>query len=234
MIHVHIGTHKTGSTSIQRYLLDNASALARAGYDRYHGIFPQANHTELHLACLRDDCDSFAKLRHRGTIVFDDAYRQMIGDRVRSFIGRSILPHQVLSNEDLSWLRYPEEMKRLRGMLCEDGSCEGKVSFVLFLRNREDFLRSYRAQIYKVPGRVESDDPASALYVGKDTWVADFDGLIEAYRAGFPDASLSILDYDRVRQAEGSVIPAYLRAIGLDPSRMPPWQDYRFNQTAPG
>jgi hypothetical protein len=234
VIFVHIGTHKTGTTSIQRYLLDNASALASAGYDRYQGIFPQANHIELHLACLRDDCESFARLRLRGTIVFDDAYRLMIRDRVRGFLGRSTLPHQLLSNEGLSWLRYPAEMKRLRDVLCEGGSCEGKVNFVLFLRNRQDFLQSYRAQILKVPGRVESDDPASALYARDDTWVADFDGLIEAYRQGFPEATFSIIDYDFATQRDGSVIPAYLRAIGLDPARMPPWQDYHLNRSAPG
>jgi hypothetical protein len=118
----------------------------------------------------------------------------------------------VFTSEDLCWLRHDDEIDRLRTIL-DAGQFEVKV--VLYLRNKLDFLRSYTAQIFKVPGRQPSSDSASTLYVEPDTWLVDYDGLVATYQRGFGANNLIVIDYDEQMRTLGNVIPSFLRVLGL-------------------
>lgn len=52
-IYLHIGTHKTGTTSIQNYLQDNIELLPASGIDFYQGFYIDNNHVEINLAALK-------------------------------------------------------------------------------------------------------------------------------------------------------------------------------------
>lgn len=58
---MHIGTHKTGSTSLQNWLLDSKTILEDNGYCLYEGMHQKENHIELYLAAMRYDRESFGK-----------------------------------------------------------------------------------------------------------------------------------------------------------------------------
>jgi hypothetical protein len=212
-IFLHIGSYKTGSTSIQRFLLDHAELLRQKGIAFYHGQFSKENHLELYVAALRYERDSFAKLGACKHITFDANFTHEIGAKVQRFLCRCHEPAVVLTSEGLSLLRYPDEIDRLRVML---DAANAEVKVILYLRNKKDFLRSYTNQLLKVKGRTPSKDFNSALYVEPDTWLTDYDALIATYERGFGARNVIVIDYDEQMKGEGNVIPSFLRVLGID------------------
>jgi len=67
MIFLHIGTHKTGSKSLQRFLFDHTAQLAASGYDLYKGSHKNpTNHRELLLgSCPWTWCRSCGEVARR-------------------------------------------------------------------------------------------------------------------------------------------------------------------------
>ena len=227
---LHVGTHKTGSKSLQRFLLDHAVDVSRKGIAVYRGEFRESNHIELHLAAMRNERDSIAKLGPRKHLTIDAAYRQHVAERAQAFIRSHREEQIVFTSEGLSWLRYDDEIDRLRTVL-DVGNHEAKV--VLYLRNKPDFLRSYTAQIHKVPGRRPSNDPSSTLYVEPDTWLVDYDSLVATYERGFGAGNVVVLDYDHEMRQAGNVIPSFLRVLGLDAVDELDSSSYFLNTTNP-
>jgi hypothetical protein len=228
---LHIGTYKTGTTSLQRFVLDQSDELRRHGIALYRGQIRASNHIELHLAALRYDRDSFAKLGHSQHVKFDVAYTQQIARRVQSFLNSVPEPCALFSSEGLSLLRYDDEIERLRTIL---DAHNREVRVVLYLRNKADFLRSYASQILKQEGRKPSHDKRSALYVGSDTWLTDYDSLIAAYQRGFGAGNLTIIDYDAEMQRVGNVIPSFLKVLGVQAGDKMDPSSYFLNTTCGG
>ncbi len=210
MIFVHIGTHKTGSKSIRQMLADNRVVLMNRGFSVYTGNLRPNNHIEIHLASLRLQRDSFAKL-NRPDVVVDENYRQKTMSEVRSFL-ENASENVIISSEGLCWLRFDDETERLQKMLSQRGD---QIKLILYLRDKSDFLRSYQAQINKKPGRKISDQRDSVLYVQPDTWLTDYDALVSTFERRFGKENLTVLDYDDELARMGSVIPSFLQVLGL-------------------
>jgi hypothetical protein len=213
MIYLHIGTHKTGSKSLQRFLCDHRDHLRSTGYAFYRGFERNMNnHVELHLACLRETRDSFARLRwpHLG----GTAYRAKTAAAVRRFLEERETAHAVFSNEDLCLLRFEDELADLHEMLSVTSE---EIRVVLYLRKKADFLRSYNWQLQCNPERQPSDDPRSALYVEEDSWLADYDALVAGFARAFGPASMQIIDYDAARNRTDGIIGAFQEALLLPP-----------------
>jgi hypothetical protein len=227
---LHIGTLKTGSTSLQRFLLDHADYLSRNGFALYRGEFQEANHTELHLAAMRYERDSFAKLGICRHLTIDTSFTRHVTERVQSFICSRREPQIIFTSEALCWLRYDDEIRRLRGIL-NIGNHDVKV--VLYLRNKAAFLRSYTSQIYKVQGRAPSSDRDSVLYVEPDTWLTDYTALVTTYQCGFGADNVVVIDYDEQMRTIGNVIPSFLRVIDLDSASELNFASYFRNTTDP-
>ncbi len=224
LIYLHIGTHKTGSTSLQRFLAESRQHLRRIGTDVYSGKIEPENHLELYLAAMRPERDSFAK--QKWALKVDAEFLRSTIVRVREFIASSPSRSLIFTTEGLSLLRHPDEIERLRDML---DAPRHDVRVVLVLRNRQDFLQSYERQLLKIGGRATSSDPQSAFYVGPDSWLANFEELQQLYRKGFGPDALSVIDYDAEMRTSGNVLPAVIQAFGLDPSAFPGLDHYNLN-----
>ncbi len=221
MIFLHIGTHKTGSKSLQRFLYDHSSKLKSMGFRLYAGCHKNpTNHMELHLASLRAERDSFAR-HNEPALVADAAYFDRIARRVQSFLKTSTQPHTIFSNEDLSYLRFPDEFARLRDIFNVPSS---EICVIVYVRNQADFLRSYTQQIRTRKGREPSRNPSSAFYVGEDTWLADYESLISSYRTHL-GCKVVVIDYDAQIGGPGNIIPSFLEVLGLRPPDFE-WKDY--------
>lgn len=124
----------------------------------------------------------------------------------------------IFTSEGLSLLRSPAELERLHALL---GAGRHPVKIVCVLRRPADYLTAYRRQILKLPGRKPSADPASALYVEPDSWLADFPALLKAYGDRFGHESVTVVDYDAEMKRVGDVLPASLQALGLPEALIP-------------
>lgn len=215
-IYLHIGTHRTGSTSVQAFLGQIRNKLEREGVEYYRGSLLPDNHIELYLSTLDPDKETLAKSRMDLSLGEDFTSRTL--EEVHGFLEKSRAQSVIFSTEGLSLLREPEEMARL-GKLFDPGKFQ--VTIVLVLRDRKSYLASYKRQILKVPGRSVSKNPNSALYVESDSWLADFDSLISAYSNLYDSSNIRILDYDLHVAESGDVLPAVLEALSVPTHLIP-------------
>ncbi len=131
----------------------------------------------------------------------------------------------IYVHEDLSYLRFEDELERLKALFASRA-----VTVVVFLRDRAAFLRSYRSQL-EGTGFEPSTDPASFAYVEPDSWLLDYDALINAYRRCFGTRNVRVFDYDEVVRRDGTVIPAFMDILGVPRSSLPPLDTYFYNRS---
>ena len=217
---VHIGTHKTGSTSLQYWLAQNTSRLeAQYGIGVYRPIHP--NGRELALWCANPD-------RQIPTIREipewrSQRWRAESFGHMRSEIERDV-DTLVASNETLCLLRTHDELERLRELFSPR-----RIDIVLVTRRPTDFLRSWREQLTR-DGFSESSDPTSFAYLDADSWLVDYEGILRAYRAVFGDGHVHHVDYDAALSRDASIIPAVMTHVIGDTSGLPDWRDVRRNR----
>jgi hypothetical protein len=228
-VYLHIGTHKTGTTSIQQYLYAHNETHRKFGIDYYkglynpaNGIYTPANHVELHVAAMRENRMSPFKLKNK--INADKEYKQLVQNRVREFINDTNANKVIFSAEGLCYLRYGDELSYLQELF------KGvEIYIIIYLREKSSFLRSYRLQLIKM-GMSFSDDPNSFAYVQDDTWLLEYDDLINIYGSHFGHDRLIIFNYDDVLVSDGNVIPSFLKTIGV-PSKLSDTSAYWYNKS---
>lgn len=219
---LHIGTHRTGTTSLQAFLRAHDHDLLAAVDTAYPpGFLLPAVHTELALLTIRADRTWPARLR------FPETQRPAWADAARAHIRAQVTADRpgrlVYLQEDLSYLRHDDELALLRELFA---GCE--VQVVVARREPASFLRSYRAQLLGT-GFDLSDDPTSYAYVEPDSWLLDHDTLIDGYRRCFGDANVTVLDYEQMVERDGSVIPTFADLLGIDRAALPDLSGFRYN-----
>ncbi|CAM5217460.1 hypothetical protein [Alishewanella longhuensis] len=228
-LYLHIGTHKTGSTSLQHWLNQQRPWLKQQGLHLYRGIFTPSNHTECYLAAMRLDRDSFSR-QARGPFAAD--FYSQVKQRLAAFATKNPHLDKIITTEGLALLRFEDELVLLKDLLSPFGA---DIKVIVYLRNKQDFLASYRAQLKKKAGRQPATAKAfwSALYVEDDTWLTDYDSLISAYANAFGRENICIIDYDAQMAEHGDIIPAFVQALGLPltPDIKESMQGFRFNKT---
>lgn len=219
---LHVGMHKTGSTSIQSFLHDHAALLAEVGATCPQGFLIPNLHADLPLLTLRADRVWPARIRFPETQ--DPGWQAAAAAHVRA-VATTAEPLLVIwSHEDLAYVRHDDELERLRNLL---GAAP--VQVVIYRRERADFLRSYRRQL-EMTGFEPSDDTSSFAYVGSDSWVADHEAVVATYERGFGVANVTVIDYDEAVRRDRSVIPSFTDLVGLQRASLPRLDSYFFNQ----
>jgi len=209
---VHIGTHKTGTTSFQAWGGTNRSEIQRlTGYRFYESLWGGAQ-IELPILSLRSELDMHARKVNQPWVTPE--VEQNMRDHIRSQLNGENL---IISAEGLSFIRFPEEVDRLRELLDPY-----ELEFIVVQREKADFLRSYTQWMAKVNIK-QSDDPSSVRYVGADSWILDF----EKFQSLFP--GILTIDYDQAMNDKGSVIPAIMEGLVADVSTLPEWSEYKLN-----
>lgn len=220
---IHIGFHKTGSSSIQHFLKINRDRLKTHGYWFYSGEHIDGNHVELHAASMRRERSSTFKLKSE--FEFDEQYFLNTKARLREFIARVGENSAIFSADSLSLLRYADETDCLASMLPRD------VSIIAFLRNRQDYRRSHSSQLKRAGFRNVTDKDSHA-YMEEDSWMFDYELRLKSYRETFGLENVHIVDYDEACDRDGSIIPSLLSLLNLERSfASEDWQDIRLNQS---
>ncbi|MBM3162694.1 MAG: hypothetical protein FJZ79_05150 [Chlorobi bacterium] len=221
---VHAGIHKTGSTSIQAFLGKNRPRLERLGIAFFRGAYIPDNHVELHAAAMRFQRSS--PFKHSGKALIDHDFRKRVHHDITNFIAHSDCDTIVFSAEGISYLRYPDEMTRLAGMLAG-----GSTEIIMYLREPVTFLRSYSREMEKhriCPGC----DKDSFAYTGKDSWLVDYPSRIAGFASAFGQDNVRTIDYDGELSCRGSVIPSFLEILGISSDfREDEWQEFFCNRT---
>jgi hypothetical protein len=175
---IHIGQHKTGTTSIQSYLKNNRHELAAQGLyvpDSLIG-FENSSHFILNVYSLAENRFSSMKerlLAARGPGFFGELRQNLETDIARHYQQAAAQGCKdiIWTNEGLFLLNSVEEYRRLYHLFDRFSSA---VVCVCCFRDVPSFRASYIEQ-HRKTGLLPSDDRDSCRYLEPDSWLFDYE-----------------------------------------------------------
>ena len=224
-MHLHIGMHKTGSTSLQEYLRIHTEELSRLGVAVFRGVH---KHSAVEFPLLAAEPEKDLPAKSLFPLSNDPVWLASLRESVvRQVSAARATDHLIISSEGLAFLRAPTEIAALAELLPD---CEVRV--VLAHRNEREAAAAFRHTLLGM-GLRESDDPASCCHLAPGSWVFDHESLADSYRAQFGSGSVTVLDYDAETTEGRSVVPTLLTALALDLGTVPRPDDRRLNSRSP-
>lgn len=204
---IHAGTHKTGTTSIQKILFDNRDWLAERGiiypwggvYDGIKTPHHRFSHdltgvNPAHLDRARafiDQTFSQAEKAHTIIISAEPVYRHI--DNFDGWTGYSQFPD--------FWARRNTYLARLASAFHGENP-----EIFLYFRNRAEFVRSFTAQaIKKKYWQGDTSD-----FERDFAPMLDYERQIHCFKAHF--SKVTVRDYDTTAH---NIIPAFFQDTGL-------------------
>ena len=215
---LHIGSGKTGTSSVQEFLGVNRSGLAAAGW-----LVPRSpgarRHTRLGLALKSDDELLRTPSWYRQSTDDPGQFRRRFRRRLLREVTESGLDRVVMSDEAL-YGASRAELVRLRRLAA---SIATRVRVVVYLRRQDEHLASRYQQVVKVGEVARLADWAAQDRSKTYDYRARLAGWEETVR---PD-TLVVRRFERGRFVGGSLVADFLDACGIevDPGSLSPTED---------
>lgn len=200
---LHVGTHKTGTKTLQHLFQDNAARLGAQGID----IWPQRNAFAFADLFLRPEVMSNMRLAGDCKVPDVAQFRTRVAEIHAGFAALAA-PAVWLSSESFCLLRSAVEFAALSGVLYRHFD---HVRPVLVLRNPRDWRASRRAQLKKV-GFWDLQCTLPPACSANGPWYYDRKSL-KAFWSGF-DTPI-VIDYDAEIRDQGSIVPSVVAALGI-------------------
>jgi hypothetical protein len=193
---LHIGRHKSGTSSLQRYLHSNRVALAGQGI-----LYPEtgleniAHHPLAHalsaVSIRRDPESTAAQIRQ-----FDEALTR----EIRDWSGRVVFSSERFQGAN------PAAVEKIFGKQC--------TQIVVYIREQSDYIVSAYQQMVHAQAHVGclADFVAGAI--------ADYDKFLGAWRLTYGQDRMIVRCYQRDHLLNGDVIDDFMQAIGVE-GRLP-------------
>jgi hypothetical protein len=213
---LHIGTEKTGSTSLQHFLRQRSEVLRRCGLwpARCAGLetsrllatvcLPAADREDEHLLSLTDG-SSAARSALR---------RRLLADLREELAAIPPTGRLVFSSEHLhARLRHSEDVQRLQRLLTEAGA--GSVQVVVYLREPVALAESLYSTWIR-SGRTDRGlptDPAD----GNIRYLCDHPATLARWRRVFGDGAVQARLFDPQALVGGRVESDFLAVLGCQP-----------------
>ena len=204
---LHIGTGKTGTTTIQHLLRLSRPALADVGV--LYPITPgPVRHTKLGLSFRSDDDLATMPAWKRMRAQDPERFRRRVHRKLRKEIAEADLPRVLFSDEALYGFRG-DILGRLRAFTDELAS---QVRIVVYLRRQDDHLISYYQQQVKVGETRRLADWATT----DRSSTYDYARRLADWRQGMEHAELVVRRFERSAFLHGSLEADFLEAAGVD------------------
>lgn len=200
---LHIGLHKTGTTSIQSYLREHERELADRGMRFPKGWLQRNCHFELPIALLRQY--RLTPSREKGVEWKDADWCADVVRQVARYLDAHRGERTILSCEEFSFFRYDDEFTRLRAIV-------GDPEIILFRRDVDAWLASLCAEQHKI-GFGFSENPDAYNCVERRAWIADHEAREMLWRRWF--SKVTVYDYDELVARDGTVLPQFCEHLGV-------------------
>ena len=179
---IHIGLHKTGTTSLQNVLSENVNYLGEhgVGYFQENSRIPSGNglgHLVLREGTLAD-------------FPIGDDRKNKLAKSFKKFIDEDTTT-KIISGESLSLMRTSDELERLISLIGTRN-----IEVILTLREKKAWWKSYEQQILKTG--IKSIHPDSAANLKNKQWLLDHEALVAILKNTLGDEKVHILNYDKV------------------------------------
>lgn len=218
-VFLHVGKHKTGTTSIQRFLSYNRNELIRAGLFPVdnnqirnflgvgHFLENDMNNVTISHLILRDDL--LTPMRYIGGNPFLNLDRALLAHEVNSFIRQIQAPRVIISAESFSFLRHPNE-KHLYNIAFDSLH----VIPLICLREHSGWMKSWKIQTKNI-NRPHSVDVVGSIFdYSQHSWLLDDDAIIKFFES--PD----VFSYEDAIAKHGSTVIEFSNRLGIDLSKL--------------
>lgn len=202
-IWLHIGTHRTGSTSIQRTLHENRLLLLEQGF-----LFPHAGESMGSQHQL-----AWSLLEKLPPWYDKPESSEKVFKALRVEIESSDAEQIILSSEDFSLLDYQSESLNHLNLLAsylEDYD----VHIIVYVREQIQFLNSFYNEVVKsYDTRFAGYSPMQlADELGS---LLDYNFLIDRWGSVFGEKQIVVRDFNRAVHANG-LVEDFLQTVGVD------------------
>lgn len=205
-VFLHIGTQKTGTTSIQMFLGSQKDYLKRNGFALCCGLSGKPNFKELLHASIAPSrlADMIIKNPKMGRFLLTWRIRR----HIRQIMSRNPSASLIASTEVLCWLRDPGEIAMLRELFPPGAT----FTVILCLRDKEDFIASYKRQLdaRKIPYGTRQGQRS---YIEKDSWLLDYDSIKTTFQALTDE--IRVISYEEATRSGQNIIKTFCQTIGI-------------------
>lgn len=200
-LYLHIGQHKTGSTSIQDYLYKNKKkslfCLNDKGFENKSG-----------------NCNHLVKFKGKKNTFKANVNIKSLHQLIK-FKNRDSI---IISAEHLSWLNDKSEIKKLYDELIKYSK---EIIVVVYLRRQDLHACSHKLQgfrPYSIAGRVYDKEKCSLpiqLNNSINNYLNYYDRLIK-WADVFGENNILILPFNKNKMFKGDVVEDFLKNIGME------------------
>lgn len=207
---LHIGTEKTGTTAIQKYL-ESKETLAKLnlwtsrsqglGNHNYYAAYAFDTHSRDVAMTMRKLQDDDAK---------HTAFREMIERSLVRDIEMSQTTEFVITSEDLARVFRPQEVARLSALLTRHFD---EIQIVLFVRRQDELAISRHGMFIR--HRSNQRFSFAAIEDAAKRNFYDYATLYTRWRTQFPEAEMTVVPFGANSRNTGKdSIELFLKAIG--------------------
>jgi hypothetical protein len=205
---LHIGSGKTGTSSLQFFLHRNRARLAEMGT-----LYPETpgrrRHTRFGLFLQPDQALGTRPSWEREQLSSPEEFRQTFQRRLFEEIDESGLDRVLISDEALYGSPDPA-LERLRRFT---GRVAGSLRLVVYLRRQDDHLVSRYQQVVKVGETRRLEERTRQLDLSK-TYA--YHARLQKWQRLLEPTELVVRRFERESFTDGSLYQDFLHAAGID------------------
>jgi hypothetical protein len=175
---IHIGQHKTGTTSIQNFLISNKEPLEEKGIYIPSKIFDNGSPSHYLLNVYSLSKTRFSSMKDAVIVERGEKYIEWLDEHLPSEIEKIYEVaklkncNQIIwSNEGLYLLNSETEYQKLKTLF---DSYSSEVLVVCCFREKKSFRKSYSDQLARQQ-ITPIKDKTSYRYIAKNSWLFDYD-----------------------------------------------------------
>ncbi len=206
---LHIGAHKTGTTSIQKFLFQNRSSLQEAGVSY---VVPNENAAHLHEYLQLD----------RSVLTHPHFKADVHGllELLSSASGDVVIG----SSENFSFLFDPREVSELASALQREFS---DIKIVCYLRRQDRHVISHHqegAKPYRVAEELLWGNSTRALPArnAKQSLYLDYERRLSYWANSFGEGALLLRPFEKSELVNGDVVDDFVHHLGMAGSSLVP------------
>jgi len=208
-IYLHIGTEKTGTTSIQSFLADNRAILAEHKI-MYSKVIGDPNNIRLSIALQDTDKIDDSRVHAKLTTVEDIlTFREKLRQDFKEEIALQNPDILVISSEHLSSrFNREEEIKRLKDFLNEFSH---DVTVIVYLRRQDKFFESLYSTAIKKGNVMDFSFPP----VGQERQDFHYHHMLTLWENVFGFENLRVNIFDKSKFFQEDVISDFIYTLNL-------------------
>ena len=207
-LYLHIGTHKTATTTIQRFCADNREVFESKGMVYpdfpFRFLFKGPNRNGLFLGMVYRGSDG---VRRRD---LEKEYYHQAMDIIHELFQK--YHSVVLSNERLWMDLYLKDAKLVRRLVKDSEKYGYQIKMIVYLRRQDSFIESFWSETVKeLPDRTDTLQE----YIDEFEFL-DYNTILSTYAELIGEENMIVRRFSDAVKVEGGILVDFMQQLGLE------------------